>query len=95
MFPWAEYLTAIFSLLVVIAMFVLFFRESYPTEVVAIFAVSVFLVSGVLPYKEALNVLSNPAPWTIAAMFIVMGAFGAHGCFERLYSLCRTTGQAR
>jgi len=63
-------------------MFVLFFRESYPTEVVAIFGVSVFLVSGVLPYKEALNVLSNPAPWTIAAMFIVMGALVRTGALN-------------
>ena len=54
-------------------MFVLFFRERYPTEVVTIFGVSVFLVSGVLPYQESLNALSNPAPWTIASMFIVMG----------------------
>jgi di/tricarboxylate transporter len=81
-FPGAEYLPAIFSLFVVIAMFVLFFRESYPTEVVAIFGVSVFLVSGVLPYKETLNVLSNPAPWTIAAMFIVMGALVRTGALN-------------
>jgi di/tricarboxylate transporter len=32
------------------------------------------LISGVLPYDVALAVLSNPAPWTIAAMFLVMGA---------------------
>ena len=82
MFPGAEYLPAIFSLLVVIAIFVLFFRETYPTEVVAIFGVSVFLISGVLPYQEALNVLSNPAPWTISAMFIVMGALVRTGALN-------------
>jgi uncharacterized membrane protein len=32
------------------------------------------LILGLLPYDAALEVLSNPAPWTIAAMFIVMGA---------------------
>jgi di/tricarboxylate transporter len=36
--------------------------------------VAVLLISGVLPYDVALAVLSNPAPWTIAAMFLVMGA---------------------
>ena len=63
-------------------MFVLFFRETYSTGVVAILGVSVFLISGVLPYQEALNVLSNPAPWTIAAMFIVMGALVRTGALN-------------
>jgi hypothetical protein len=44
-------------------------RESHPTEVVALAGVSLLLASGVLPHEDALAVLSNPAPWTIAAMF--------------------------
>ena len=65
---------ALFALGVVALMFLLFLRESFPTEVVAVFGVAVLLISGVLPYEVALAVLSNPAPWTIAAMFLVMGA---------------------
>lgn len=65
---------ALVALGVVAMMFLLFLRESFPTEVVAIFGVAVLLISGVLPYDVALAVLSNPAPWTIAAMFLVMGA---------------------
>ena len=65
---------ALFALGVVAVMFLLFLRESFPTEVVAIFGVALLLISGVLPYDAALAVLSNPAPWTIAAMFLVMGA---------------------
>ena len=65
---------ALFALGVVAVMFLLFLRESFPTEVVAIFGVALLLISGVLPYDVALAVLSNPAPWTIAAMFLVMGA---------------------
>jgi di/tricarboxylate transporter len=65
---------ALVTLGVVAMMFLLFLRESFPTEVVAIFGVAVLLISGVLPYDAALAVLSNPAPWTIAAMFLVMGA---------------------
>ena len=65
---------AFFALGVVAVMFLLFLRESFPTEVVAIFGVALLLISGVLPYEVALAVLSNPAPWTIAAMFLVMGA---------------------
>src|SRR6056297_2247526 len=65
---------AVLTLVVVAGMFVMFVRETYPTEVVAIGGVSVLLALGLLPYEDALTVLSNPAPWTIAAMFIVMGA---------------------
>ena len=65
---------ALFALGVVAVMFLLFLRESFPTEVVAIFGVALLLISGVLPYDAALAVLANPAPWTIAAMFLVMGA---------------------
>ncbi len=78
---------AVATMLVVVIMFVLFLREAYPTEVVAIAGVSLMLVLGVLPYDNALAVLSNPAPWTIAAMFIVMGALvrtGALDAFTRM-----------
>ena len=65
---------ALFALGVVALMFLLFLRESFPTEVVAIFGVAVLLISRVLPYEVALAVLSNPASWAIAAVFLVMGA---------------------
>ncbi len=65
---------AVVALAVVAGMFVLFLRESYPTEVVAIGGAALMLVLGILPYEEGVAVLSNPAPWTIAAMFITMGA---------------------
>lgn len=67
---------------VVLVMFILFVREDYPTEVVAIAGVSAMLVMGLLPYDMALDVLSNPAPWTIAAMFLVMGALVRTGALE-------------
>lgn len=74
---------AIVALCVVGAMFALFVREIYPTEVVAIAGVAALLVLGILPYQNALDVLSNPAPWTIAAMFIVMGALVRTGALDR------------
>ncbi|GFE65661.1 SLC13 family permease [Litoreibacter roseus] len=73
---------AIFALCVVAGMFALFVREVYPTEVVAIGGAAILLVAGVLPYGRALDVLSNPAPWTIAAMFIVMGALVRTGALD-------------
>ncbi|WP_010138572.1 SLC13 family permease [Oceanicola sp. S124] len=82
----AQYLTGstagLLALAVVLVMFILFVRETYPTEVVAISGVSVMLLTGLLPYDLALGVLSNPAPWTIAAMFLVMGALVRTGALE-------------
>lgn len=67
---------------VMLVMFALFVSEAYPTEVVAIGGVAVLLALGLLPYDDALSVLSNPAPWTIAAMFLVMGALVRTGALE-------------
>ncbi|EIE50397.1 TrkA-C [Citreicella sp. 357] len=74
----------------VVAMFVLFVREQYPTEVVAIGGVAVLLALGVLPYDAALSVLSNPAPWTITAMFIVMGAMVRTGALDAFATFAQT-----
>ncbi|MDA7427474.1 SLC13 family permease [Primorskyibacter aestuariivivens] len=73
---------AIVTLAVVGVMFLLFIREIYPTEVVAIAGATFLLATGVLPYEQGLAVLSNPAPWTIAAMFIVMGALVRTGALD-------------
>ncbi len=73
---------ALLTLGVVVVMFTLFIREIYPPEVTAIAGASAMLILGVLPYEEAMHVLSNPAPWTIAAMFIVMGALVRTGALE-------------
>ncbi len=74
--------SAVLALTVVAVMFVLFLREVYPPEVTAMAGAAVLLTLGVLPYGDALEVLSNPAPWTIAAMFIVMGALVRTGALE-------------
>ncbi|MEO9777533.1 MAG: SLC13 family permease [Sedimentitalea sp.] len=81
--------SAVLTLLIVAAMFVLFLREAFPTEVVAIAGVATMLVTGVLPYQAALPVLANPAPWTIAAMFIIMGALVRTGALDAFTSLAQ------
>ena len=86
---------AVLTLVVVGIMFVLFLRETFPTEVVAIAGVALMLISGVLPYQDALNVLSNPAPWTIAAMFIVMGALVRTGSLEALTKVAERNAKTR
>ncbi len=72
---------------VVVLMFLLFLREVFPAEVTALSGVSLLLVFGILPYEDALSMLSNPAPWTIAAMFVVMGALVRTGSLDALTKL--------
>ena len=86
---------AILALSVVFVMFVLFVREQYPAEVVAISGAAVMLVLGILPYDRALSVLSNPAPWTIAAMFIVMGALVRTGALDGFTQAAERNAQSR
>ncbi|MBO9396111.1 SLC13 family permease [Shimia sp. R9_2] len=93
LFAFSQTTQAVLALLTVASMFVLFLKEVYPTEVVAIGGVAVLLFLGVLPYEAALGVLSNPAPWTIAAMFIVMGALVRTGALSTFTQLA--DGQAK
>ncbi len=86
---------AIVTLAVVAVMFALFIRERYPAEVVAIGGGAAMLALGVLPYDDALHVLSNPAPWTIAAMFIVMGALVRTGALEWFTQLAEAQADSR
>ncbi|MEO1563390.1 MAG: SLC13 family permease [Pseudomonadota bacterium] len=72
---------------VIVGMFVLFIRESYTTEVVALGGAALLLATGVLPYQDALAVLSNPAPWTIAAMFVLSGALVRTGTLTSITSI--------
>ena len=76
--------SAVLTLVVVVVMFALFLRETFPTEVVALAGAASLLAVGVLPYEDAREVLSNSAPWTIAAMFIVMGALVRTGALDVL-----------
>jgi di/tricarboxylate transporter len=70
------------AMAILAAMFVLFVMERTPVEVTAIGGAAVMLVLGILPVKEATSVLSNPAPWTIALMFLVMGGLVRTGAVE-------------
>ena len=76
--------SAVLTLVIVVVMFALFLKEILPTEVVAMIGASVLLVTGVLTYDAAIAVFANPAPWTIAAMFIVVGALVRTGALTTL-----------
>ena len=78
---------AFVALVILAVMFVMFVRETFPMEVVAIAGAAVMLVLGLLPIKDAVAVLSNSAPWTIALMFMVMGGLVRTGAVEMIIGL--------
>ncbi len=70
----SESMQAWTAVAILFGMLVLFVRETFPVEVTALAGAATMLVLGILPQDDALAVLSNHAPWTIAAMFVLVGA---------------------
>ena len=75
---------AVVTLVIIAIMFVMFMMERHPPEVVAIGTAAVMLALGLAPYEDAVGVLSNSAPWTIAFMFIIMGGLLRTGALDHL-----------
>jgi di/tricarboxylate transporter len=75
------------AIAILAVMFALFVMEVMPVEVTAIGGAAVMLALGILPVKEATAVLSNPAPWTIALMFLVMGGLVRTGAVEAIIGM--------
>jgi len=72
------------AMLIVLGMLVLFVAERYPVEVVALSGAALMLVLGIVPEARALSVFANPAPWTIAGMFLIVGALVRTGGLDYL-----------
>lgn len=75
---------AYFTLVVLGLMFIVFVAEVLPVEVTAMLGAAVLVVAGIVPQEDVLGVFSNPAPWTIAAMFIVSGGLVRTGLMNAL-----------
>jgi di/tricarboxylate transporter len=75
------------ALAVMAVMFIFFVRETFAVEVTAIAGAAAMILLGLLPVKEAVGVLSNPAPWTIVLMFMVMGGLVRTGSVEMLIGM--------
>jgi len=86
---------AVLCFAVIAGMLVMFVRETYPTEVVAISGASALFVLGLLPYDAAIRVFSNSAPWTIAAMFLIMGALVRTGALQWLTEQAEARAEAQ
>lgn len=75
--PWA-------AIVIVAGMLVMFVRERYPVEVVALSGAAIMLLLGVVGERDAMAVFSNSAPWTIAAMFLIVGGLVRTGALDFL-----------
>ena len=80
---WAAAQPAV-AIVIIAGMFVLFLRETFPVEVVALMGAGLMLVLGIVPYGDAMAVFSNPAPWTIAALFIIVGGLVRTGALDTI-----------
>jgi len=75
------------ALFLMTGLFILFVLELYPPEVVAAGFAALFLVFGLVDPQMALSAFSNPAPLTIAAMFVISGALVRTGVLDALAGL--------
>ncbi|MCF3934787.1 SLC13 family permease [Acuticoccus sp. M5D2P5] len=72
------------ALALLVALFVAFLLERLPPDVTAAGGAAAFIVLGLVPADDVLMVFSNPAPITIAAMFVISGALVRTGLLDAL-----------
>ncbi|MBY6005241.1 SLC13 family permease [Salipiger bermudensis] len=86
---------ALISLALIVGLFALFMLELYPPEVPAAGLAALFVALGYVGPEELLSVFSNPAPLTIAAMFVLSGALVRTGVLEAISNLVIAQAQER
>jgi di/tricarboxylate transporter len=82
-----ESLAPLIALGIVAVLFVMFLWEGFPPEVVAGGAAALFMALGLVAPDDAMAAFSNPAPLTIAAMFVVSGALVRTGMLDALAAI--------
>jgi di/tricarboxylate transporter len=73
-----------FTLLILAGVVFAFIRESVPAHLVAIGAMVLLLLTGVITTEQALSVFANPAPVTIACMFVIAAALERTGVMDAM-----------
>ncbi|NDR55423.1 SLC13 family permease [Aliiruegeria sabulilitoris] len=66
----------------VLVVFGLFLLERFPADVIALCAVAVALLLGLVAAEDLLKALGNPAPATIGAMFVISAALVRTGVLD-------------
>ncbi|MGH7939202.1 MAG: SLC13 family permease, partial [Bryobacteraceae bacterium] len=79
---YAVHLIIVFAL--VLLVFTAFLREWLAPDLVALSALGVLLVSGILSTEETLTVFSNSAPIIIGCMFVLSAALERTGAIDAL-----------
>ena len=84
-----------FTAAVIVIAFVLMARDRYPPSLVIFGAVVVLLLAGVIDTAQALQGFSNPAPITVAALYVLARAVEKTGLLQPMVSgmLGKGTGQ--
>jgi len=82
------------ALSAVVALFALFMIELYPPEVPAAGVAAIYVILGYVRPDELLSVFSNPAPLTIAAMFVLSGALVRTGVLEAVSNVVISQAKA-
>jgi di/tricarboxylate transporter len=77
-----EIIQPYFVLVLLVVVFATMVTERIRIDVVAMLAVSMLLVTGILSTKDVLAVFSNEAPITVAAMFVLSAALERTGVVE-------------
>jgi di/tricarboxylate transporter len=71
-----------FVFFLIIAVFAGFIWERLPADIIAMMALGLLLLTGIISTADALSVFSNSAPITIAAMFILSAALERTGVID-------------
>jgi len=73
---------ALIGLVILVGIFAAFVSERYPATVTAVLGVCAFLVTGLLDSRSLLTAFANPAPVTIASMFVLSAALTRTGILD-------------
>ena len=73
---------AVIGLVILVMLFIGFLRERYPATVVVVLGVCAFLATGLLDSGTLLSAFANPAPITIASMFMLSAALMRTGILD-------------
>jgi di/tricarboxylate transporter len=74
----------VFTLL--IGAIIAFVREKTPPDLIALSLLIIIAMTGLVPVKDVFSVFSNPAPITVAAMFVLSAALVRCGALDYLSS---------
>ncbi|ETX15062.1 potassium transporter TrkA [Roseivivax halodurans JCM 10272] len=86
---------SVLALGLLVLLFVAFIVEKYPPDVTAAGGAALFIIFGLVPSDDVMEVFSSSAPITIAAMFVVSGALVRTGVLDALAGIVVEKAQTR